>query len=313
MVDLTMKKPNFFIVGAPKCGTTALFTYLGEHPEIYIPYLPDSLEAMQGGKKELNFFGRDLAFGRSSLAEYLRYYEAAQGEAHRGESSVFYLYSQKAAQEIHEFCPEARIIMMLRNPVDMMYSWHSQLLFWGDESIETFEDALAAEPQRRRGENLPDRRDHPDGCYLYRDIARYTAQIQRYFQVFDRSQVHIIIFDDFKANPQQVYQGVLEFLGCTDQSFEANFEVVNANKTIRNRGLQKLLRHQPDFIRSLKKLVPSFLRRNMRKTIEEYNTKSETRKPLSAELRSQLNEEFKQEVQDLSQLLDRDLTHWSRS
>ncbi|MGA1133279.1 MAG: sulfotransferase family protein [Prochlorotrichaceae cyanobacterium] len=306
-----MKKPNFFIVGAPKCGTTALFTYLGEHPEIYTPYLPDSLEALQGGKKELNFFGSDLDFGRPSLAEYLRYYEAADQEAHLGESSVFYLASHTAASEIYQFCPEARILMMLRNPVDMMYSWHSQLLFWGDENIETFGEALAAEPQRRKGENLPARRDHPSPCYLYRDIARYTEQIQRYFKVFKQEQIQIIIFDDFKANPQAVYHSVLEFLGCQDQTFEPNFAVVNANKTIRNRGLQQLLRHQPGFVRSLKTLVPPFLRKNMRKTIEDYNTKSESRQPLSAELQSQLKQEFKVEVEALSQLLNRDLTHWT--
>lgn len=306
-----MKSPNFFIVGAPKCGTTALFSYLGEHPEIYIPNSPDSLEASMGGKKELHFFGTDLLFNRPSLEEYLAYYKNSKEEKHLGESSVFYLYSRKAASEIHDFCPSARIIIMLRNPIDMIYSWYSQLLFWGDEKLEDFEAALNAESQRKNGDNIPVKSDHPTACYFYRDIAKYSEQIERYFQVFGREQVQVIIFDDFKQDTKKTYQSVLTFLGNIDNEFEPDFKVVNSNKTIRNKNLQEFLRHPPNISRSLvKALFPSFLRKNLRQKLQQYNTKIEGREDLNESLRCRLNEEFKPEVEQLSQLLQRDLTHW---
>jgi Sulfotransferase family len=306
-----MKSPNFFIVGAPKCGTTALFSYLGEHPEIYIPSSPDFLESSMGGKKELHFFGSDLLFNRPSLEEYLAYYRNAKEEKHLGESSVFYLYSSRAASEIYDFCPSARIIIMLRNPIDMMYSWYSQLLFWGDENLDNFEAALNAESQRRSGENVPVKRDHPIACYLYRDIAKYTEQIERYFQIFGREKVHIVIFDDFKKDTKETYQSALRFLDCTDEAFEPDFKVVNANKAIRNRSLQEFMRHPPKFSRLLvKALMPYFIRKEIRQKLQQYNIKAEARKSLHEDLRRRLNEEYKYEVEQLSQLLDRDLTHW---
>lgn len=309
-----MKRPNFFIVGAPKCGTTALFSYLGEHPEIYIPDSPDSLESVMGGKKELHYFGSDLPFNRPSLDKYLAYYTEAGEEKHLGESSVFYLYSKNAAQEIHEFCPSARIIMMLRNPIDMMYSWYSQLLFWGDETLEDFEAALNAEPQRLMGQGIPPKSDHPAACYLYREIAKYSEQIERYLQVFDREQIHIIVFDDFKKDTKTTYQAVLKFLGNIDNDFEPDFKVVNSNKTTRNKAIQKFLRHPPKFSRTLiKAVVPPFLRKELRQKAQQYNTKVETRKEISEELRSRLSQEFKGEVEKLSQVLNRDLTYWTAS
>ncbi|MEO1352345.1 MAG: sulfotransferase, partial [Cyanobacteria bacterium J06635_15] len=245
-----MKKPNFFIVGAPKCGTTALFTYLGEHPDIYIPETSETLESQLGGKKELHFFGHDLGFNRPSLEDYLNYYANANGEQQLGESSVFYLYSQQAAEEIKAFNPDARIIIMLRNPVDMMYSWYSQLLFWGDETLPTFQDALAAEADRKIGKRLPIRADHPIECFYYREIAKYTDQVKRYFELFGRDRVHVIIFDDFKQDTAAVYRDVMQFLECRE-AYEPDFRVINSNKSIRNKLLQSFLRHPPKLIRRL--------------------------------------------------------------
>src|SRR5882672_1680365 len=114
-----MRKPDCFIVGAPRCGTTAMYTYLGQHPEIFM-----------SARKEPHFFGTDLSSPALVRDEqqYLSLFAKAQNEKRAGEASVFYLYSQRAAREIHAFCPSARIIIMLRNPVEMMYSLHSRHL-----------------------------------------------------------------------------------------------------------------------------------------------------------------------------------------
>ena len=116
-------KPDFFVVGAPKCGTTAICAYLGQHPEVFIPRI-----------KEINFFGSDLTGLRSArnLNEYLAFFEPGDGKC-CGEGSTWYLFSKTAASEIHRHNPSAKIIIMLRDPVEAMYSLHNQLLYNGNE------------------------------------------------------------------------------------------------------------------------------------------------------------------------------------
>src|SRR5262245_29668254 len=129
-----MRKPDFFIVGAPKCGTTAIFEYLAPHPEVFL------------APKEPHFFGSDIRSIRQvNEAEYLKLFGSAENELRLGDASVFYFYSNVAPQEIREFSPDARIIISLRNPVDMVYSLHSQLVFSLEDEIEDFETALRAE------------------------------------------------------------------------------------------------------------------------------------------------------------------------
>jgi hypothetical protein len=124
-----MRKPDFFIVGAPKSGTTAMYFYLKQHPEIFMPE-----------RKELHFFGSDFFaphFVRD-LKEYLKFFEGADNKKRIGEASVWYLYSKRAAFEIKEFNPDADIIIMLRNPVDMMYSLRETLRKKGIERASFF-------------------------------------------------------------------------------------------------------------------------------------------------------------------------------
>src|ERR1043166_4244119 len=137
-----MRRPDFFIVGAPKSGTTAMHTYLAQHPEVFL------------ARKEVHFFGSDLDLQNDirDLSTYLELFAAATNELRVGESSVWYLYSRDAAKEIKQFSAASRIIIQLRNPVDMIYSLHSQLLYSGAEDIADFESALRAE---ERGRILP--------------------------------------------------------------------------------------------------------------------------------------------------------------
>lgn len=305
-----MKKPNFFIVGAPKCGTTAMHHYLGQHPEIFVlTSTPQSMESILGGKKELHFF----SFHRCTLEEYLDYFSEAQSEKRVGESSVSYLYSQKAASAIKEFCPSARIIIMLRNPVDMIYSWHSQLVFWGDEDISEFEEALNAESARKQGLRVPKKHDHPIECLFYRDIARFAEQVKRYFEIFGRENVHVILFDEFKGNTSRVYRDTLHFLGV-NEDFQAEFKVINANKIIRNQSWHNFLRDPPPMIRKLgKTLMPRSTYRNLRANLLHQSIQYQSRLPMNIKLRKRLQADFASEVEQLSHLLNRDLTHWSSS
>ena len=298
-----MRKPDFFIVGAPKCGTTALNDYLQAHPEIFIP-----------AKKEIHFFGADLQFQRPrvTLPEYLSYFAPVQREKRVGESSVWYLYSQQAAVEIRAFSPAARIIIMLRNPVDMMYSLHSQRVYNDNENLVNFEEALAAEAERQQGKHLYQSALNTMG-FFYRAAATYTPQVQRYFAVFGRERVHVIIFDDFKDATAEVYRQTCEFLEVAPQ-FQPEFRIVNANKGVHSTALRSFLRDPPGPVRWLQQLWSlSPVRLGLRSKIRQLNTRYESRPSMDPELQWRLQAEFAPEVERLSALLGRDLSHWCQT
>jgi hypothetical protein len=295
-----MPAPSFFIVGAPKCGTTSLNDYLRQHPAIFIPE-----------RKELHHFGSDLQFAktaRPTREEYLARFSATQPGQIAGEASVWYLFSQLAAHEIHEFCPSAKIIIMLRNPADMMYSLHSQYLFESNEDLADFAAALAAEEDRSQGRRLPADSNYREGL-LYRRVARFAEQVGRYLQVFPREQVHIIDFDDFSRDTPRVFAEVLEFLGV-DSSFRCEFEVRNPNKQIHNKPLHNFLNNPGTFAILLGRLIPKSLRRSFISRLKKANSTAAPRPALSSELRAQLNREFTPELQRLGELAGRDFSKW---
>ncbi len=296
-----MNKPNFFIVGAPKCGTTAMYDYLKTHPEIFM-----------SNYKEPHFFARDFQGSRLERfrreQDYLALFTGAHGEKRLGEASTWYLYSRCAAREIKEFNADARIMIMLRSPIDMMYSLHHQLLYTLNEDLKSFEEALAVEEKRKQGLGIPAKLHIMPAALFYRETARFAEQVQRYFEVFGRERVHVIIFDDLKANTQKVYQQALEFLEVNDD-FTPDMRIVNANKYLRNEAMQDFLITPPRWLMTIgKKILP--LARPVYWKLRQANTRYEARSPLDSHIRLQLQQEFKPEIEQLSKLLGRDLTYW---
>jgi hypothetical protein len=291
-------RPNFFIVGAPRCGTTALYAYLEQHPDVYMPY-----------HKEPVYFGSDLgkrprSFDREA---YLDLFKRGIGRKRRGEATVWYLYSRTAPEEIRAFSPDARIIIMLRNPVDMIYSLHSHQLFTADEDIEDFEEALAAESDRRAGRRIPATTTRPEGL-LYRDCGRYASHVRRWLTEFGPDTVKVIIFDDFSADPAAIYRETLEFLGI-DSTFQPEFNVVNRNKGVRSQRLLALT-SSPRFYAATRWL-PGPLFHAFRRGLKRLNTRHRSRPPMDADLRRELTAEFAPDVEELGRILGRDLSRWS--
>ena len=294
----TSNKPDFFIVGAPKCGTTALYTYFRQHPEIFM-----------SPKKEPQFFASDVLGDRRhtcTWADYLSCFAGARGEKRIGEASVAYLGSRCAPQQIKTFNPAAKIIIMLRNPVDMMHSLHSQRLVINTE-YRSFEAALGAE--QTQGLVLA------WGVGLsYREAARYVKKVQRYFDIFGRENVHVIVYDDFAKDTNAVYGEALRFLGVRSDFRPPTFPVVNANKRVRSHQLYKFLTRPPKVVRGLSRsMVPGPLRSFLMSALRRLNTAYGERPPMSLELRSRLQTEFKVEVEQLSNLLGRDLSAWCKT
>lgn len=297
-------KPNFFIVGAPKCGTTALYRYLRLHPNIYMPT-----------KKEPHFFAKDLGSypAIKTIDQYTALFAGAKEWHHQvGEASVYYLRSAVAIANIREFNPEARIIAMFRNPVEMVHSFHSQLLYWSEETVTDFETAWRLQEERSRGLNVP---SGSRGAFLlqYAEMARLGSQLERLLSVFQADQVKPILYDDFSASPRQVYDDVISFLGLPHDE-RTEFPRINENKYTRVEWLWNFLRKPPPVLRQAVRGVKARVGRkrmdSIRRGVIERLTVNERRKPLSPAFRAELVEEFRDEVALLGRLLGRDLTHW---
>lgn len=298
------RRPDFFIVGAPKSGTTAMYEYLRQHPDLYMPE-----------RKELRFFGSDLEIRdrhRLSTAEYLAYFAEGDGARRVGTAYVWYLFSQAAAREISEFAPGAGIIAMLRNPVDMLHALHGEHLSNGNEDLADFTEALDAEPDRRQGRRIPPRAHLPAGL-LYSRVPRYTEQLTRFADACGRENVHVIIFDDFVTDTALAYHDALRFLGVRDDVRPMRFEVVNASKRTRSERLRHLLARPPELPRRMiRRVLPARVRRGLHERATRLNFTGHTRPAMPEATRERLRAGFADEVQRLSAFLDRDLTHWSR-
>jgi hypothetical protein len=229
--------PNLFIVGAPKCDTTALSHYLAGHPQIFMTEI--------GGQKETMYFVEDmeLSFLTWRIRDedsYLRLFDTADPSAsYWGEASVFYLFSAIAIPRILQKSPDARLIVMLRNPVDLAHSLHNEYAKCHGEILD-FETAWRLQASRTKGQNLPAR--FSDGDVLqYGAIAKTGTQLERMLKHVDRSQVHIILYDDFSANPAASYAALLDWLGLAHDG-QALFEKINPSVVYRSRGLEYAFR-----------------------------------------------------------------------
>ncbi|RKZ85462.1 MAG: sulfotransferase [Candidatus Parabeggiatoa sp. nov. 1] len=299
-----MLKPNFFIVGAPKCGTTALSEYLRTHPQIFF-----------STPKEPFYFSTDLI--KSSFHTEHDYLEKCfKGSTSQhlaiGEGTTHYLYSQVAVKNIMKFNPVAKIIVMLRNPIDLVYSWHSELISWGGEDIVDFKEAWNKQLARKEGIYLP-KSCPPQKWLFYSEIALLGQQLERLYQSVPREQVLVIWFDDFISQTPQVYNQVLQFLGVSPDGHQ-EFPKINENKVIRLPWLKfsmESLRASwlgKAVIRAKKQLGIKTL--GIGPLIAVFNTKIQPRPPLDPIMRKVLIEEFREDIEKLSGLLDRDLSHW---
>ena len=316
MVEKTLmktkrKRPDFFIVGAPKCGTTAMAEYLGQHPEIFMPEAKDS-----------HFFGSDIKLinkinqppdlFRVNQNTYLSWFSSDMGAKRSGEASVMYLYSRQAAREIKEFNPHADIIIMLRNPVDMIRSLHNHCVFTLNEDLEDLKEALDAEEDRKKGSRIPETAYLIDALF-YCDVARYYEQVLRYFDVFGREKVHIIIFNDLKKDAVAVYRETLCFLGVSSE-FRADLKVINPAKKRRSKKIQRFIVNPPGILlpvgEALSRVI--WVRKTVKKILDNLNSKYENSPSMDLELKKQLQAEFYPDIERLSELIGRDLTHWSK-
>lgn len=259
-------------------------------------------------RKEPHYFGEDLPQRPPYLDEaaYLRLFEQAGDTQRIGEATVWYLYSQSAAEQIRAFSPDARIIIMLRRPVEMMYSLHGLFLFTTWEDIPDFSAALDAETDRRAGRRLPANTWWPKALQ-YRWLADYAPHVTRYLDLFGPRRVKIIIYDDFRADTAGIVRDTLDFLGL-DPSFVPRLGVVNRARVARSRRLQSVL-YSHRFLDMLGRLPPRGFHLAWR-ALMRANIRYQARPPLDPQLDASISADLEPAVVRLEAVLDRALPAW---
>lgn len=307
---LPAQKPNLFIVGHPRSGTSSLHTYLGQHPDIFMTAIKEpNYFALDFREASDRFHGKRLYFPYRTEERYLKLYRNRRQEKIAGEATSTNLCSKVSAREIHRFNPQAKIIMLFREPVDFLYSYHSATQFALGEHHKNFEKALEAEKNRRRGQDLSKRVISPPWLFYF-EFVKYAEQLRRFQNYFDKDQIKIILFDDFKANTPDVFRNILSFLGV-NPDFRPSFEIVNPNKQIRWPLLKKNTLDSPYFRKTLRLFFSDDSYAGMKNF---YKTKIVSYKPrpaLNETLRTKLMKKIKPEIEDFSNALDMDwVTRW---
>jgi len=292
-----VRKANFFIIGAPKCGTTSMATYLKEHPNIFITE-----------PKEPHYFNTDFDNRYTQTEKQYNDYFTEVKDCHSavGEASVHYLYSKTAVSNILQYNPNSKFIVMLRNPILMAYSFHSEAIYSHGENVRDFSKAWSLQFERMNGNNIP--KYCSDKKFLfYGDICKVGEQVSRLFEKVPRNRVLVILLDDFINDQVSCYNNLLSFL---EVPFDGRvcFPVYNENKKLRS----PMLSYFNHFLGSLKRSLRIQKGFGVLSAMSRMNTKIDKRTPLKDEFYLELADYFKKDVELLSKTLDLDLSKWFR-
>jgi hypothetical protein len=300
-----MKMPNFILIGAAKSGTSSLYYYLKQHPQIYMPASRDQKEpdffTLEGESQECigpygPFFLKNAI---TNLEDYLALFESVADEIAIGEASTSYIYSEKAAHRIHHYIPEAKIIAILRDPAERAFSHFLFSMSNGREPITDFAKTLAAEEQRvASGWSFQ---------WHHKRRGFYYAQLQPYYELFGADKIRIYLYEDLIRNPIQLTQSIFDFLGVDSTFIPSVAKRHNPTSFSKNQTLNTLLNRPNVFKDTLKHLLPSELRGAITGPLKKRNL---GKPKLSPKIRKQLVEEYREDILQLQDLIDRDLTLW---
>jgi|SRR5688572_17341842 len=295
-----MRAPDFFLVGAPKCGTTALYAMLGAHPGIFVSpvkepdfFAADIKAAIAGSNQppprlrrsaEASAKAEDPA---SEEREYLELFSGAAPAQRLGEGSVSYLASRVAASSIHEWCPDARILMVLRDPADRLFSHYSAAIA-ARSTQETFADWLRGAAAREKTDAAP------IGPVV---AGRYGANLQRYLGVFPASRIQIIWHEDYVTDPRATVRSIFKFLGV-DETHQVPVSIRrNETRVLRSRLLRGV------------GTLANLLTDGLADRINLWSTMPSTLRPSSAD-RALAIQLYEDDIRVLAGLTGRDLSRW---
>ncbi|MET0984273.1 MAG: sulfotransferase [Steroidobacteraceae bacterium] len=298
--------PSFYIVGAPRCGTTTLSRALGGHPDVSFSW-----------PKETHFLLQDRSTLPRAKAQrlYLQSFHPALAHGTRaiGDGSVTYLYRPDAIRRAVELDHRARFIVAVRNPLDMLRSYHARMLFLLEEEEPEFARAWALQDERAAGRHLPARCRDPK-LLQYREAAALGKHVEQLLQLVGRDRCEVVVFDDLCAQSAEVYQRLLAFLGLRDDG-RRQFTAKRQNSGFKHRWLQQLTMNPPPWAFGLLHMSNTTTIQRLkkwRKRLKRLNTVPMERREFSPDVQAMLRDYFRNDVEKLSGLLDRDLTHWLR-
>jgi hypothetical protein len=301
-----MPLPNFLIIGAPKAGTTAMYKFLRQHPQIFMPENKEpGFFAYRG--KQPDFAGPGDAYAwtnRWSVVEleaYQHLFDGGKGAISLGEATTMYLYWPPAAQTIKQYVPDARLIAILRNPVDRAFSHYRHLIRDVREPETDFLKAMELEDERVAQHYAP--------AWHYRRVGLYAEQIQRYFNGFDREQMRIYLYDDFKAQPMAIMQDILKFLEVdADWLPDLSKRHNTSEKVPKYKWLNQLLTNESLLKKALRPLIPASIRQPWSaKLYRQFEVQAPEFQP---HYRQALLPWFKDDILALQDLIHRDLSVW---
>ena len=300
-----MTLPNFLVIGAAKAGTTSLYHYLGQHPEVFMsPVKEPHFFALGGTGANFPSPGAEAGINRKSFADpegYEGLFAGARGEKAIGEASTSYLYSPEAPERIKRRVPEARLIAVLRDPAERAYSTFLALRLGGREPLRDFSRALEAEEGRIR--------DGWEHLWHYKNLGFYHVQLSRYGKALEEGRLRVYLYEDLGADPRGVMRDAYRFLGV-DASFEPDTSQRHNMSGVSNNGfLVSLVRKRHPVKTAIKPLVPATVRRRL---VSGLQKRVLSRPPFPPEVRRELVEAYREDVLRLEDLIGRDLSAWLR-
>lgn len=301
-----MTLPNFLLIGAPKCGTTSLYRYLVQHPQIFMSANKEpNFFALEGHPPHYSGPGDERA-GMSlesvtDLATYQALFAPSGGASALGEASTMYLYLPETAERIHHYVPQAKLIAVLRHPVERAYSHYLHLRNDGREWLEDFHAALDAEDERIAQNYAP--------AWHYRHVGLYSQQIQRYRQYFGPDQLKIFLYEDLRQNQAAVIQEMFDFLGL-DPAFQPDTSSRhNVSNTVRrHQWLHNFLTRDNPVKSMLRAVLPKSVRQPL--ATRAYKQNVTKAPPFNPQLKQELLPLFKDDIEALQPLIQKDLSSW---
>lgn len=290
---MSSRKPNLFIVGAAKSGTSSLATYLAQHPDIFV-----------SGIKEPAYYVKDA--GYDDWGEYLSLF-AGRKELVLCDASTGYLYENTTAKDIALNHPGARILIMLRNPIDMAFSYWQYMQVDGNESCAFLESISDKQREIRRTDKFKHACKNWWCSYLYLERAMYFRQVKRYIDTFGRENVQIHIFEEFIKDPKETLQSILMFLGLPLYDDFNTDRIENTGGKIRSKFLRDLVYHKEYAV--LRKIFPPKLREQIRFFVRDINRQA-VKEKITDSTRLELKNLFSDDVGALKELINSDILSW---
>ena len=295
-VRMSASYPNVFVIGAAKSGTTTLVAKLGRHPGVFVPALKEPFYfAFPETKPNWTGPGDPNGMPVYRLNEYLALYEQAKDKPVRIDGSTVYLYDPAVPARIAQRIPDAKIIVMLRHPVDRAYS-----AFLHVRGRTTSEKADFAEALSKEASRITAGYEH---LWHYRAMSRYSSQLKRWYEHFPSSSIRVHLYDNLVDRPRELYADICAFLNLDTSLLQLDEERENVSAVPRNIALKKLMLGRSP----LKKAIARILPLSWRRSIWKWNTFKPQCPP---DLREALIREFAQEVLEVQEVVGRDLSHW---